>query len=557
MSRRCKNQADCFCYICGEYTLKAQQRTMTSLVRKAYDLYFDCKVGDQDKPWAPHFSCSTCNTQLRLWLSRSRKSMPFAVPMVWREPKDHVTDCYFCLTDIAGDTAKTKKHIVYPNLQSAMRPVKHSDELPVPIPPDSWKLDSDDDEIDSDERADRDMSDSDFNPQESDAPHLIQQSELNDLVRDLNLSKSQAELLGLRLQQWNLLEQGTKISSFRTRNSSLLPYFEMDGDLCYCCDVDSLMLALGVEHKAADWRLFIDSSMLSLKAVLLHNGNVYPSLPIAHAVHMKETYENMGLLLNKIKYTQHNWNICGDLKVIGLLMGMQSGYTKFCCFLCDWDSRARDSHYIVKDWPHRTEYTPGQKSINHVPLVNPQKIFLPPLHIKLGLMKNFVKAMDRTGDGFKYLQAKFPRISEAKIKEGIFVGPQIREVLNDDEFADNFNMKELRAWNAFQTICKNFLGNVRSADYVGYVETLLQTYKSMGCNMSLKIHFLHSHLDFFPPNLGDVSDEHGERFHQDISEMEKRYQGKWNQSMLADYCWTLKRDNPGASYKRKSHAKQF
>ena len=215
MSRRCKNQADCFCYICGEYTLKAQQRTMTSLVRKAYDLYFDCKVGDQDKPWAPHFSCSTCNTQLRLWLSRSRKSMPFAVPMVWREPKDHVTDCYFCLTDIAGHTAKTKKHIVYPNLQSAMRPVKHSDELPVPIPPDSWKLDSDDDEIDSDGRADHDMSDSDFNPQESDAPHLIQQSELNDLVRDLNLSKSQAELLGSliamkpKLAQVEMCSRGT------------------------------------------------------------------------------------------------------------------------------------------------------------------------------------------------------------------------------------------------------------------------------------------------------------------------------------------------------------
>ena len=91
--------------------------------------------------------------------------------------------------------------------------------------------------------------------------------------------------------------------------------------------------------------------------------------------------------------------------------------------------------------------------------MNPQKIYLPPLHIKLGLMKIFVKAMDRDGDGFKYLQTKFPRISDAKIKEGIFVGPQIREVLNDEEFADNLNMKELRAWNAFQTICKNFLGN--------------------------------------------------------------------------------------------------
>ncbi|UYV73140.1 hypothetical protein LAZ67_10001940 [Cordylochernes scorpioides] len=43
--------------------------------------------------------------------------------------------------------------------------------------------------------------------------------------------------------------------------------------------------------------------------------------------------------------------------------------------------------------------------------------------------------------------------------------------------------------------------------------------------MSLKIHLLHSHLDFFPDNLGAVSDEHVERFHQDISSMEKRYQG--------------------------------
>jgi hypothetical protein len=70
--------------------------------------------------------------------------------------------------------------------------------------------------------------------------------------------------------------------------------------------------------------------------------------------------------------------------------------------------------------------------------------------------------------------------------------------------------------------------------------------------MSLKIHFLHSHLEFFPDNLGAVSDEHGERFHQDIASMEKRYQGKWSPSMLSDYCWTLKRDVPQAKYARKS-----
>ncbi|GBM36253.1 hypothetical protein AVEN_71959-1 [Araneus ventricosus] len=44
----------------------------------------------------------------------------------------------------------------------------------------------------------------------------------------------------------------------------------------------------------------------------------------------------------------------------------------------------------------------------------------------------------------------------------------------------------------------------------------------MGCNMSLKIHFLHSHLEFYPENLGSVSDEHGEQFHQAISNMGTR-----------------------------------
>ncbi|GBN04397.1 hypothetical protein AVEN_14740-1, partial [Araneus ventricosus] len=74
----------------------------------------------------------------------------------------------------------------------------------------------------------------------------------------------------------------------------------------------------------------------------------------------------------------------------------------------------------------------------------------------------------------------------------------------------------------------------------------------MGCNMSLKIHFFHSHLEFYPENLGSVSDEHGERFHQDISDMGARYRGKWNLKMLADCFWTLKRDIPQAKHSRQA-----
>jgi len=57
----------------------------------------------------------------------------------------------------------------------------------------------------------------------------------------------------------------------------------------------------------------------------------------------------------------------------------------------------------------------------------------------------------------------------------------------------------------------------------------------MGSNMSLQIHFLESYLDFFPENPGEVSDEHGERFHRNIMAMEKGYQGEWISRMLADY----------------------
>lgn len=110
---------------------------------------------------------------------------------------------------------------------------------------------------------------------------------------------------------------------------------------------------------------------------------------------------------------------------------------------------------------------------------------------------------------------------------------------------------------AFKSVATEFLGNNKADKYERLVANLLKSYKLLGCNMSLKIHFLHSHLDYFPLNCGSVSDEHGERFHQDISAMEKRYQGKWSPSMLADYCWNLTRDDPTAVYKRQAKKRRI
>jgi len=135
--------------------------------------------------------------------------------------------------------------------------------------------------------------------------------------------------------------------------------------------------------------------------------------------------------------------------------------------------------------------------------------------------------MSKTGRGFEYVRNKCPNVSGAKIKEGIFIGLQARELMPDKESDEDLIETERNACLSFKRICKDFLGNHKAKNYQDVVQDLLTSYKAIGCNMSLKIHFLESLLDFFLDNLGEVIDEHGERFHQDLMVMEKRYQGKW------------------------------
>jgi hypothetical protein len=194
----------------------------------------------------------------------------------------------------------------------------------------------------------------------------------------------------------------------------------------------------------------------------------------------------------------------------------------------------------------------GEKNVQHPALTEWHKILLLPLHIKFGLMKNFVKATDRTGPAFKYLAEKFPRLSEAKIKEGVFMGPHIRKLFRDGMFNNLLHGDEKKAWDAFRLVSANFLGNIRAENYKELIQEMLSLYHKLGCNMPLKIHMFHSHLDFFPGNCGMVSDENGERFRQENATMEKRCQGKWSTSMLADYCWTLARNAPEQLHKRQA-----
>jgi len=145
----------------------------------------------------------------------------------------------------------------------------------------------------------------------------------------------------------------------------------------------------------------------------------------------------------------------------------------------------------------------------HETLVISKKILRPPLHIKLGLMKQFVNALPKDGDCFKYLCRKFPHLSEAKLKEGVFVGPDIRKMMFDSSFEATISTKEKEDWILFKEVVTKFLGNVKASYYELIVVNMIDKFKTLGCLMGLEVHFLLNHLDFFPKNLDDVSEEQG------------------------------------------------
>ena len=129
--------------------------------------------------------------------------------------------------------------------------------------------------------------------------------------------------------------------------------------------------------------------------------------------------------------------------------------------------------------------------------------------------------------------------------------------MHDQAFVQAMNDKEKAAWLSFVDVMKNFLGNKKAGNHEDLVGNMLSGFHDLGCKISIKVHFLFSHLDKFSDNLGAVNDEQGKRLHQDLMAVEELSQSKWNCHMLADYCWSIKPDCPGILYKRKSYKSQF
>ena len=160
---------------------------------------------------------------------------------------------------------------------------------------------------------------------------------------------------------------------------------------------------------------------------------------------MKEDRESIKILMELIQYNKHNWDVCGDFKMIAFLLRLQEGYAKHSCFLCLWNSRADEQHYLVKHWQARKDLTSGSHNVLNSSLFERSKILLPPLHIRLGRAKQFVKALKPTSRAFRHIRQMFPSISEAKVTGGIFVGPPIRRTLASEELEEQMSDLERNA----------------------------------------------------------------------------------------------------------------
>jgi len=135
---------------------------------------------------------------------------------------------------------------------------------------------------------------------------------------------------------------------YRGRHEEFKDFFSQENGVMFCNDVCSVMEFLGHEYNPDQWRLFSHSSNMSLKVVLFHNGKKFPSVPLALAANMKESYESMKLLLGKLKYDEFKWKLCGDLKAVALLLEMQLRYTKYCCFMCVCEGRPGQEESLRK-----------------------------------------------------------------------------------------------------------------------------------------------------------------------------------------------------------------
>ncbi|KAK9890743.1 hypothetical protein WA026_012091 [Henosepilachna vigintioctopunctata] len=104
-----------------------------------------------------------------------------------------------------------------------------------------------------------------------------------------------------------------------------------------------------------------------LQKALLHscfwNFNLYGSVRIGHSDCVHEEYQDIKKVIDLLQCNLHQWIICVDLEMVCFLLDQQRVYTKYPCFLCIWDTRAREKHWVLSKCPSRCDLKPGDPNI--------------------------------------------------------------------------------------------------------------------------------------------------------------------------------------------------
>lgn len=137
--------------------------------------------------------------------------------MIWREPKNHFDDGYFCAVKIVVINRNNRDMWFYSDLPSVKIPLPHSDLVPVPHFREMSELSEDESFV----------FDALQNVVETDTG-FFDQNEFSDLIRNLNISKDASRLLASRLKGKSMLKPGTKVKFYRRRKMGLLQFFAKD-----------------------------------------------------------------------------------------------------------------------------------------------------------------------------------------------------------------------------------------------------------------------------------------------------------------------------------------